>query len=701
MTGSRRVAGVAIALCVLCVAAIATFASVARAAGSVTVTTCGAGVFTRRVVAGFTTTFFCPAGTHQPPGMTIAPGHKQVSRGRRAAWQADAPTGFVITGASVASHQMYSIHINDGQSWGGGFYWAGGGAAVHDGKTQYSVSGLHSRYFGFRVVCNWKSCTGSKHPAQLTVESIDLHATETQGPQLSAPAGLWQASGWVRGTWTLNLSGNSPSGICTLSASLNGQAIPGTSSTPNPRAWHQCAAHPVVQSIQTGSYGEGAVPMTIRGVDAAGVGTSDAKTVYIDNSQPVVSYAGSPTDALSTAGVQYVTASASGSPSGIDGLSCSLDGGPAQWTAGPTARIAVSGVGSHSVACTAANNATDGSGMHGWSSAAKWALSIRQPTVSSIGFAKHADPLRCRKVHKRIHVPARWVTVHRHHRPVWIKKPAHTKIVTVEHCHERVVRRRITVWRTVRRNGTSVRVKRRKIIHVAVAPHTVMRRTRRVAHGKSTKVSGWLGLPDGSAAAGQTVRVLTAPANGLGKFRQAAVVRTRSNGSWTAKLRPGPSRLVEAVYGGATTLEPSDSEQVQEIVPARIRLLRVSPHRVPWSSPGHASTVRIVGKLDGGHLPPGGALVRLRIGQGSHYTTYGVQEHVTGNGRFSTTYTFGDGLPSVKQKLWFQVASLPMGDYPWAPAASNKRTVIVGGHPQAHRRRLRHHAHPETPRRRR
>jgi len=38
--------------------------------------------------------------------------------------------------------------------------------------------------------------------------------------------------------------------------------------------------------------------------------------------------------------------------------------------------------------------------------------------------------------------------------------------------------------------------------------------------------------------------------------------------------------------------------------------------------------------------------------------------------------------PSVHQRFWFQIASLPMGgDYPWAPSYSRKVNVLVGGHP--------------------
>jgi hypothetical protein len=691
--GTRAAIALASAAC-----AISAFPARTLAAGSLTVTTCGANVFAHHAVFGINTTIYCPPGTNIPPGMTIAPGPNTVPAGQRASWEADAPAGLAITGASIAPYQMYSIHINDGQSWGGGFYWAGGGAETFDNTTQLNVSGLNSSYFGFQVICGWSTCDGNTHPAQFTVESINLYATETQGPWLAAPSGLWQASGWIRGAWTLEFWGDSPSGLCSESATLNGQSIPGASSTVDPTVWHQCAAPPVVQSILTGNYGQGGEPLTIRATDAAGVSTTDSsytKTIYIDNSLPVVSFSG-PSDAPVTAGTQYVTATASGSPSGIDGLTCSLDGGPNQWYAGSSAQIAVSGIGDHTIRCAAANNAVDGAGNHGWSTWASWSLRIREPTVSTIGFARLVDALRCHRVREQVTVPAHWVTVRRHHKPVRVKRPAHSKVVTATRCHARVVWRRITVWTTVLRHGKPVRVKRHRRIRIVEVPHVVYHTSKRVGHGKGTSVSGWLGMPGGTALGGQAVHVLTAPDNGLGQFSQAAAAVTRADGTWSARLPAGPSRLVEAYYGGAPTLEPSQSSQVHVVVRAKVKLIGVSPTRVAWGG-----MVRIVGKLEGGYLPPGGALVRLRIGFGSGYTTYGVQEHVTGNGRFSTTYTFGLGDPSIYRSYWFQIASLPMGDYPWAPAASGKLSVLVGGHPavprppahhrQKHRQHHRHH----------
>jgi len=190
------------------------------------------------------------------------------------------------------------------------------------------------------------------------------------------------------------------------------------------------------------------------------------------------------------------------------------------------------------------------------------------------------------------------------------------------------------------------------------------------------------------------VRVLTAPDNSAEQFSQAAVVTTAADGTWIATLPPGPSRIVEAVYDGDPTTESASSGQVRVIVPAKAKLLGVSPRRVAWGG-----TVRITGQLMGGYLPAGGALVRLRIGQGSSYQTYGVQERVTGNGRFTTTYTFGAGYAGIHKSYWFQIATLPMGNYPYAPAASGRRSVLVGGHPppqaaapRRHRKHKRHGA---------
>ena len=239
--------------------------------------------------------------------------------------------------------------------------------------------------------------------------------------------------------------------------------------------------------------------------------------------------------------------------------------------------------------------------------------------------------------------------------------------------------------KVVKRHGRVVYRKKIKHKRVPVTPHWKTKTVEHVKHGHATTVNGWLGLTDGTALGGTSVQVLTAPDNGLGQFTALGTVTTAPDGTWTATLPAGPSRLVEATYAGASTTEATASGQVKLLVPAKAKLDSVTPHRVAWGQ-----KVRIKGQLLGGYLPPAGVNVRLRIGiKGKFKTTYGVHEHVSGSGQFKTSYTFGVGLASTHIRYWFQIASLPSGNYPYTPSSSNRVYVAVGGHPPAPR----HHKH--------
>ena len=69
-------------------------------------------------------------------------------------------------------------------------------------------------------------------------------------------------------------------------------------------------------------------------------------------------------------------------------------------------------------------------------------------------------------------------------------------------------------------------------------------------------------MPNGTALGGQRVELLTAPDNGVGHFTVAAVAATAANATWSARLPAGPSRVIEASYAGAPTVEPNLSAQV-------------------------------------------------------------------------------------------------------------------------------------------
>jgi hypothetical protein len=172
------------------------------------------------------------------------------------------------------------------------------------------------------------------------------------------------------------------------------------------------------------------------------------------------------------------------------------------------------------------------------------------------------------------------------------------------------------------------------------------------------------------ALGGQPVWVLTAPDNGRRRFTVARVVITRPNGSWSARLRAGPSRLVEAAYPGNATTESAVSRQVRVVVPAVVRL-HISPRSVPWGG-----TLRIWGRVLGGYIP--GArqqLLRLRIGVDGIYSTVGIPG-VGRDGRFQTTWTFRPGRGVVT--YWFTVSTLNEADYPYAPSSSSRVYVTVG-----------------------
>jgi hypothetical protein len=164
--------------------------------------------------------------------------------------------------------------------------------------------------------------------------------------------------------------------------------------------------------------------------------------------------------------------------------------------------------------------------------------------------------------------------------------------------------------------------------------------------------------------------VLAAPNNGHFRFRRVREVRTDANGSWSARLPAGPSRLVKAVYAGSATTEPAISQQVHVVTRAVVRL-RIQPRAVPWRG-----TVGISGRVLGGDIPgKRQQLLRLRIGAEGIFSTVGIPD-VTRNGRFRTTWTFHSGVGVVH--YWFSVSTLNEADYAFAPGSSPRVGVVVG-----------------------
>jgi hypothetical protein len=179
--------------------------------------------------------------------------------------------------------------------------------------------------------------------------------------------------------------------------------------------------------------------------------------------------------------------------------------------------------------------------------------------------------------------------------------------------------------------------------------------------------------------------VMAAPNDADPQFAPMSSAVTDANGYWVAKIPRGPSRLIEAVYGGTATTSATTSTTVKLVVPARVRILSHTP-AVAWGQ-----TVTFRGRVYGGFVPRAGINLKLRYGYGKSWVTYGVKTHVGKRGRFTTRFTFGPGDPSRHFRFHFQFSTLPGGDYPWSHAKSNTVVVRVGGHPRVHHRRRHHH----------
>ncbi len=509
----------------------------------------------------------------------------------------------------------------------------------------------------------------------LDVGNVTLSVVETDGPSVTG-GGLWSTTGWVRGTWPITVSGDSPSGVCSLSASISGDPVTASASEgPNQTVWHQCSES-LSGSMNTALAANGTDALTIADVDAVGYYNNATEAVRVDNVPPTVTLSG-PATALSTAGTQYVTVDVGTGPSGAYGADCSVDGGPQVFYAGASSQVPVSGIGAHTVSCTGLNNAQSADGARASSAPASFTIDIQQPTVEAITFSKMADALHCRTVVKRVKVLGKPRTIRLHGHKVQVRGYRTVKR-HVRRCKARTVKRRVLVelkrhGKVVRRNGKVVRVKRTE--RVVLLPHRIHRTLRHVRHGRGTTVSGILLLSDGTPIAGQTVTILGAANNAAHAFAPISSTTTDANGFWVAKIPAGPSRLIEAAYGGTATTAAASSTLVRTIVPARLRILSHTA-RVAWGD-----TVTFRGRLYGGYVPRGGVNIRLRYGYRRQSITYGVKTHVGPRGRFRTTFTFGPGDPRDHVRFHFQFATLPGGNYPFHTADSNTVSVLVGGHP--------------------
>ncbi|MGA2014772.1 MAG: hypothetical protein ABSH51_30185, partial [Solirubrobacteraceae bacterium] len=388
----------------------------------------------------------------------IAPSNGFARQGASAQWSTTTPPAIEITQALTPVNEVLIDPIS-ADGFNASFFWNGGTQVITPennccGGMDYG-SGINrplglSRWFGWQVTCTMSSCL---QPLQiLDVRGVQLIAVDDTPPSLDALGSnnIWYQSGrWIRGSgWPASFQASADDGICNMSEIINGTSAPGPSdATPNTHSWTQCPSpETMAATIDTTEYPNGPLSLTLSASDAASPANvaSPATTLQVDNAPVTVSLTG-PADAPSTAGTQYVTATATAGPSGVSAIYCSLDGGAITRYSGASAEIPVSGIGSHQVSCYAQNSAIAPSGALASSPTETFDMTIRQPTTAAISFSSIADALRCHTATVKVRVPGKARTVTRHGKKILIPGRPHVVKRHVTRCRPRMARRKTTV----------------------------------------------------------------------------------------------------------------------------------------------------------------------------------------------------------------------------------------------------------------
>ena len=169
------------------------------------------------------------------------------------------------------------------------------------------------------VISRRHAATASDSSRVLGVRGIRLAAEENSGPAITAIGSnnVWyQSKKWIRGSWPMSFTATDPSGVCATRATVGSQVIVGPGDpTPNQSTWQQCPNQTLGHELDTTAFPDGPVPLTLFAQNAAGVASAPSERIYVDNRPVSLSLSGL-TDAPSTDGTQYITASATAGPSG-------------------------------------------------------------------------------------------------------------------------------------------------------------------------------------------------------------------------------------------------------------------------------------------------------------------------------------------------------------------------------------------------
>ncbi len=170
----------------------------------------------------------------------------------------------------------------------------------------------------------------------------------------------------------------------------------------------------------------------------------------------------------------------------------------------------------------------------------------------------------------------------------------------------------------------------------------------------------------------QTVQVVETFTAGSSAETRITDAITDGDGRYRVSLGRGPTRRVQASYGGTRKLSRTESPVANLRVRGRIGL-RIKPKKVH-----NGGTVRMKGSVGfAGALPPArGKLVAIQYFDPSRRKWRPVEVlRANRAGRFSYAYRFR--TISSAQRILFRASALPEAGWPYLPSTSRPRSVIV------------------------
>ncbi|HSC20804.1 MAG TPA: hypothetical protein VLC07_03665, partial [Solirubrobacterales bacterium] len=200
-----------------------------------------------------------------------------------------------------------------------------------------------------------------------------------------------------------------------------------------------------------------------------------------------------------------------------------------------------------------------------------------------------------------------------------------------------------------------------------------VRRMRTIPFGQGIPFGGRLRNVSGVPLAGQEVTVTENFASGSSPPRRTTHIRTRSDGTFSLQLAPGPSRDVSATFAGTKTLTRASAGSVHVDVAASVRL-RASANRAKVGGRPIVFGGRIA--LAGAAPLDEGLPVELQFrypgARWSAFRTVQTDSH----GRFRYAYRFSD---DDSRGVRFQFRAYIKGREGWPYEPAYSRPVAVTG----------------------